>query len=108
MKSIRLPIIAAKNSLFFIGVAKCGRRSIAACGGAAGFFRRSIRDALLTLPAHEALNGNCVERKWCPLCEEWKVTTVKVADSLDSELIASTHEMIYCPECGALLRDEPE
>jgi hypothetical protein len=47
-------------------------------------------------------------RKWCPLCGEWKAATVLVSESKDTELIESSRQIIYCPECGAMLRDEPK
>jgi hypothetical protein len=47
------------------------------------------------------------KRKWCPLCYEWKAATVMVSQLKDSELVESSHELTYCPKCGAMLRDEP-
>jgi hypothetical protein len=49
-----------------------------------------------------------ITRKWCPLCCEWKVATVLVSDSKDTVLTESRREIIYCPECGAMLRDDPK
>jgi formate dehydrogenase maturation protein FdhE len=47
-------------------------------------------------------------RKWCPLCGEWKVASVLVSESKDTELVESTRQIIYCPECGAMLREDAE
>src|SRR5437867_3077700 len=52
-------------------------------------------------------SDDSVERKWCPLCQEWKAATVTVAQSKDSELVQTNRELTYCPQCGAMLRDEP-
>jgi RNase P subunit RPR2 len=48
-----------------------------------------------------------VKRKWCPLCHEWKTATVMVAQLKDSELVETTRDLIYCPQCGAMLREDP-
>jgi hypothetical protein len=47
------------------------------------------------------------KRKWCPLCRDWKAATVTATQSKDSELVEASREAIYCPQCGAKLRDEP-
>jgi hypothetical protein len=47
-----------------------------------------------------------VERKWCPLCQEWKAATVLISETKETELVQSSRKVIYCPECGARLRDE--
>lgn len=51
--------------------------------------------------------GDSVKRKWCPLCHEWKAATVLAAQLKDSELLETTRELTYCPQCGAMLRDDP-
>jgi hypothetical protein len=39
--------------------------------------------------------------KWCPLCGDWKYPTeTATAGDTDSHV-----EVIYCPDCGAKLRD---
>jgi hypothetical protein len=48
-----------------------------------------------------------VERKWCPLCNEWKSATVMVSQFRETEMVETSREVTYCPQCGALLRDEP-
>jgi hypothetical protein len=47
-----------------------------------------------------------VKRKWCPLCRVWKLATVPLAQSKNSKLVETTYELTYCPQCGAMLRDE--
>jgi hypothetical protein len=44
-------------------------------------------------------------RKWCPLCREWKAAIVLRAETVGTELVESSREITYCPECGAKLRD---
>jgi ribosomal protein S27AE len=48
------------------------------------------------------------KRKWCPLCGEWKAATAMAAQLKDAELAEVSREITYCPQCGALLRDEPD
>jgi hypothetical protein len=48
-----------------------------------------------------------IKRKWCPLCSEWKAATVMVAQLKDAELVETSRQITYCPQCGAMLRDEP-
>jgi hypothetical protein len=58
-----------------------------------------------TMPPDEI--NESADRKWCPLCQEWKAAKVNVAQLKDAELIETSREITYCPQCGALLRDEP-
>ena len=36
-------------------------------------------------------------------CEEWKAAIVFTAETVGTELIESTRELTYCPQCGATL-----
>ena len=36
-------------------------------------------------------------KKWCPICQKWKNSIIKDDDK--------TRRLLYCPVCGALLRD---
>ena len=36
-------------------------------------------------------------KKWCPICQKWKNSIIKLDDK--------TRRLLYCPVCGALLRD---
>ena len=53
-------------------------------------------------------SDDSVIHKWCPLCHEWKAATAKISELKDSELVETNREVTYCPQCGALLRDEPK
>ena len=44
-----------------------------------------------------------LSQKWCRLCEEWKAAIVFTAETVGTELIESTRELTYCPQCGATL-----
>jgi hypothetical protein len=44
-----------------------------------------------------------LSRKWCRLCEEWKAAIVLTAETVGTELVESTRELTYCPQCGATL-----
>ena len=59
-------------------------------------------------PMPESKTNAGMTRKWCPLCGEWKVATVLVSESKDTVLIESRRDITYCPECGAMLRDDPK
>jgi hypothetical protein len=49
-----------------------------------------------------------VKHKWCPLCGEWKPAKVTASQLQDAEPVESSREITYCPQCGAMLRDEPD
>jgi hypothetical protein len=51
--------------------------------------------------------NDSVKHKWCPLCQQCKVTTVAIEQSGDAESSKSSRELTYCPDCGAMLRNEP-
>jgi hypothetical protein len=59
------------------------------------------------MPTLAMETDDSTKHKWCPLCQEWKVATVKVAQLKNSELVDTSREITYCPQCGAMLRDEP-
>ena len=59
------------------------------------------------MPASMMQTDDSVKRKWCPLCQQWMAATVEVAQFKDAELVETTRELTYCPQCGAMLRDEP-
>jgi hypothetical protein len=44
-------------------------------------------------------------RKWCHLCREWKAAIVLRAEAVGTELVETSRELTYCPQCGAMLRD---
>ena len=44
-----------------------------------------------------------LSRKWCRLCEEWKAAIVFMAETVGTELVESSRELTYCPQCGATL-----
>jgi hypothetical protein len=49
-----------------------------------------------------------VKRKWCPLCNEWKAATVMVSQLRETDSVGTSREITYCPQCGAMLRDQPK
>jgi hypothetical protein len=50
--------------------------------------------------------NDSVKHKWCPLCQEWKAAIVTVAQQKNTEFVETGREVTYCPQCGAMLRDE--
>ena len=57
------------------------------------------------MPSDET--DDIADRKWCPLCQEWKAATVNVDPLKGSEFVETSREITYCPQCGAMLRDKP-
>ena len=46
-----------------------------------------------------------IPQKWCPLCKEWKAAIVLHGEESATEKVELGRELVYCPQCGAKLRD---